>query len=457
MALGKQGERSSEFWIATTDLAKSEGHPFYKRLNEVLRGAEFDRYVEELCAPYYADGIGRPGIPPGVYFRMLLVGYFEGIGSQRGIAWRANDSLSVREFLGLSLTEQAPDHSSLTVIRKRLPFRVHEQVFEKVLSMAREAGLVKGKRVAVDSTMLEANAAMKGIVRKATGEDWKAYVKRLAKEAGIEDPTDEDLRKFDKKRKKKVSNEEWKSPTDTDSRIMKMKDGRTRLGYKAEHAVDLDTEVILSSAVQLGEQGDADSLLGRVIEAQVNMSRAGSDAAIRRVAADKGYHKTSELAECKRFGLRTYIPERKAKGRRRWKGKAPAFQAAVYGNRRRTLGVYGRGLQRLRSEKTERSFAHLYETGGGRRVWIRGVEEACKRNVIHAAAHNLGLIMRKRFGVGTPRVLQGAAALVYILVSVIRSIWRRVFSDSVRNRAFRSNPYNCRTALFLRKRSVSYA
>ncbi len=207
MALGKREASQQDFWIATQDLPTSPGHPFYQKLNEVLRAASFDRFAEEVCAPYYAERLGRPSIPPGVYFRMLLVGYFEGIDSQRGIAWRCPDSRSLYEFLGVSPSERTPDHSSLTRIRQRLPLEVHLKVFQKVVEIAHGCGLLKGKTIAIDATTVEANAAMKSIVRKKTGEDWKTYLERLAREAGIEEPRAEDLRKFDKGRKgKKVSN-----------------------------------------------------------------------------------------------------------------------------------------------------------------------------------------------------------------------------------------------------------
>src|ERR1035437_1064613 len=227
MAVGKRSDEQQEMWVATTSLPKSQGHVFYRKLNQLLAETGFDRTVEELCRPYYHRRIGRPSIPPGVYFRMLLVGYFEGIGSQRGIAWRCADSLSLREFLGAPITEETPDHSSLTRVRDRLPLEVHTAVFQAVLKLAAEKKLIQGKTVAVDSTTLEANAAMKSIVRRDSGEDWKEYLRRLLQEQeGVENPTDEELRRFDRRRKdKRVSNEAWMSPTDQDSRIAKMKDG----------------------------------------------------------------------------------------------------------------------------------------------------------------------------------------------------------------------------------------
>lgn len=409
MAVGKREESEQVAWVATSDLPRSPGHPFYRQLNALLREGAFDRFCEELCAPYYAEELGRPSIPPGVYFRMLLVGYFEGIDSQRGIAWRCSDSLALREFLGLKATQPAPDHSSLTVIRKRLPVTVHQQVFAWVLARGRERGLLQGDTVAVDSTTLEANAAMKSIVRRDSGEDWQAYVGRLAREAGIEDPTAEDLRRFDRKRKgKKVSNREWQSPTDPDSRITKMKSGDTHLAYKAEHAVDLETEMVVAAEIYPGDQGDPETLTATLAAAQENLAAAGSEVEIEEAVADKGYHKAATLAACGEQEIRTYIPERRGKGRRRWTDKPAGARAAVYANRRRCRGARSKRLQRQRSERVERSFAHVCETGGGRRSWIRGLLEVSKRYLIQVAGHNLGIIMRKLFGIGTPRSLQGS-------------------------------------------------
>jgi hypothetical protein len=338
---------------------------------------------------------------------MLFVGYFEGIDSQRGIAWRCADSLSLKSFLGYSLAEATPEHSSLTVIRQRLPIEVHEQVFTFVLRIAQVKKLVKGKTVAVDATLLEANAAMKSIVRRDTGEDWKAYLRRLAKEAGIENPTDEDLRRFDKKRKgKKVSNQEWVSPTDPDARIMKMKDGRTHLAYKSEHAIDLDSGLLLAATIHHGDRADSESLIESLVTAQANLIWSGSEAEIRSVPADKGYHKTETLAWCRSFGIRTYIPERESKTKRTWTDKPAEWQEAYYGNRRRVRGRRSKRLQRLRSEHAERSFAHVCETGGARRSWLGGVVDVGRRYLMYGAGHNLGVIMRKLFGVGTPRSLQ---------------------------------------------------
>jgi transposase len=412
MALGKRKNEQQGLWIATTELPKSPGHPFYQKLNHVLAEAQFDRWIEKRCEPFYAAKIGRPSIPPGVYFRMILVGYFEGIASQRGIAWRCSDSRSLAEFLGVAADKETPDHSSMSRVHERLPLEVHEEMFVFVLKIAAEKKLLHGKTAAVDSTTLEANAAMKSLERKDSGEDYQAYLKRLAAEAGIENPTDEDLRRFDKKRTgKKLSNEEWESTTDPDSRIAKMKDGTTHLAYKAEHVVDLGSDFVLAATITPANHSDAETLVDSVMQAQMNLEAAGCETKIKEVVADKGYHKLSTLELADDLDFRTYIPEPERPYRYRWAGKAAGQQEALYANRRRMREARGKGLQRERSEQVERTFAHVCETGGARRALLRGQEKVSKRYLIQVAARNLGLLMRKMFGIGTARSLQGLGGL----------------------------------------------
>ncbi|HET9396231.1 MAG TPA: transposase, partial [Nitrospiraceae bacterium] len=312
-----------------------------------------------------------------------------------------------------------------------MPREVHDAVFQRVLAIAVAKGLVKGKTVAVDSTTLEANAAMKSIVRRDTGEDWKAYVTRLMREAGAiaadEEPTEEQIRRFDKQRKdKKVSNDEWVSTTDEDSRITRMKDGTTHLAYKAEHVVDLESEFLLAVTVHGGDAADTQTLCDSLLAAQENVQEAGSDVKIREAVADKGYHGAATVELCDDLNFRTYIPEPKRKHRSRWTDKPTEHRAAVYANRRRVKGARSKQLQRLRSERVERSFAHMCETGGARRCWLTGLAKVTKRYLLQAVARNLGLILRKLFGMGTPRGLQpeGALAeLVHLVVSALRSSW----------------------------------
>ena len=388
------------------------GHIFYVKLNQLLADADFDRWVEALCEPHYAARKGRPSVPPGTYFRMLFVGYFEGLNAQRAIAWRCSDSLSIRTFLGVPIGADTPDHSSLSYIRDRLPLDVHQQVFVKILAIAQEKKLLKGKTVAVDSTTLEANAAMKSIVRRDTGEDWNDYLTGLMKAEGLvaadATPSAEELQRFDRSRKnKKVSNDEWVSPTDPDSRITRMKDGTTHLAYKAEHVVDLDTEMIVAAEIYHADQHDTKTLEDSVHQAQVNQIEAGNEQAIEDVVADKGYHSAETLTEiAEHTPYRTYVPEPKRPHGSTWTDKPAEYKKAVVANRRRTRGARGKKLQRLRSERVERSFAHVCETGGARRTWLTGIDKVRKRYMLSAAAHNLGCMMRALFNMGTPRGLQ---------------------------------------------------
>ncbi|HEY0300493.1 MAG TPA: transposase [Rhizomicrobium sp.] len=411
--------------MAATELPRSPGHTFYDKLNQLLAEAAFDRRCEELCAPYYAAGTGRPGIAPGVYFRMLFVGYFEGLSAQRAIAWKCADSLSVRTFLGLEVTAAAPDHSSLTRIRQRLPLEVHVQAFQWVLEVAQAKGVLRGKVLAIDATTLEANAAMKSMVRRVSGEKWMAYLRRLAKAEGMDDPSDEDLRRFDRKRKdKKVSNAEWASPIDPDSRIVKMKDGRTHFGYKAEHAVDLASDLAVAAEIYPGDTADGDTALMTVQTAQDTLAAIGG-AAVEAVVGDKGYHRIESLAVLREVhGVRTYIPERADHLRHNWRDRPAGDQVAFYLNRRRMQRAHGRALSRRRSEYVERSFAHACETGGGRRVWVRGIENVRKRYLLHLAARNLGVLMRALFGVGTPRSLQGRLRVALGALNAVLSLLR---------------------------------
>jgi transposase len=454
MAMGKRKERQEALFIVAEDLPRSAGHPFYQKLNELLAKAGFDRWIEQRCQEYYEqeEKRGRPSIPPGVYFRMLLVGYFEGIDSQRGIAWRCADSLSLRQFLGIPLSASTPDHSSLTNTRKRLPPEAFTEVFQFVLALAVERKLLSGQTVGVDSTMLEANAAMKSIVRRDTGEDWNEYITRLMREEGAigpeEQPTAEDLRRFDKQRKdKKVSNREWVSRTDPDSRIAQMKDGRTHLAYKAEHVVDLDSDLLLSAEIRPADQGDTQTMVDSVVGAQGNLDGAGCEQQIEEVAADKGYHAAGTLELADSLGLRTYIPEPRRPHPSRWTDKPPEQRRAVYENRRRVKRDKSKRLQRLRSERCERTFAHVCDTGGMRRSWLRGLADVTKRYLLAAAAHNLGRILRVLFGIGKPRALQGENTLAALVHLLLFRLWLAIQSPLVvrRSIALPLIPSTCNT------------
>src|SRR5215831_2127388 len=424
MALGRRREKfQQELMVPSSALPRSPGHPFYVALNALLAEAKFDSYVEGLCEPLYREG-GRPSIPPGVYFRMLFIGYFEGIDSQRGIAWRCSDSLSLRSFLGLKPTEATPDHSSLTIHRQRLPKELIEQVFSFVLKLAFEKKQLKGKAIGIDATTLEANAAMKSIVRRDGGASWKAYLTKLAKEAGIAEPTDDQLRQFDRTRKgKKTSNDDWQSPSDPDARITKMKDGTTGLAYKAEHAVDLDTEIVVAADVKPADAADGETAKGTVTDAQGNLNDATKhECRIAEVVADKGYHKTETLAWLGERDIRSYIAQRRDLRKRRWDDKPEGWREAVYENRRRVARDKGKQLQRRRAEVVERSFAHVCATGGARRTWIRGLIEVGKRYLVTVMAHNLGVILRALIGAGKPRELAASGSFVAALVRFCAAI-----------------------------------
>jgi len=453
MAMGKRQPRQEELFIATADLTPSAGHPFYQALNRLLDEAGFDRWIEARCAPCYeqAEKRGQPSLPPGVYFRMLLVGYFEGLDSQRGIAWRCSDSLSLRAFLGIPLGRGTPDHSTLTNTRKRLPPEVFEEVFRFVLGIAAAKELIAGKTVGVDSTTLEASAAMKGIVRRDTGEDWKGYVIRLMREDGVigpEDrPSDEDVRRFDKKRKnKRVSNADWQSATDPDARIAHMKDGTTRLAYKAEHVVDLSSDLVLAAEIRPADQGDAATLVDSVAAAQIHLQAAGSNATIEEAVADKGYHAGPTIELCDGLAVRTYIPEPKRKHPLKLSDKSAAERQAIRNNRRRLRRAKGKALQRRRSEVVERTFAHICEAGGSRRSHLRGLVNVTKRYLIAAASHNLGRILRQLTGIGKPKCLQGGGGLAALGRPLLRRLqlacmrWAtRSRSDITRNRRFQES------------------
>jgi transposase len=402
MAIGRRKPRRDEMLIPTAQLVTGPGHPFYSKRNEVLAEAQFDDQAEQLCAPYYKDG-GRPSIPPGIYFRMLFIGYFEGLDSQRGIAWRCADSLALRGFLGLALTEATPVPSSMTIIRQRLPESVFDRVFLLVLTLLEAQGLLSGKSLGIDATTLEANAAMKSIVRRDNGQNWKEYLRALAKAEGIDNASEEDLRRLDRQRPdKKVSHEQWQSPTDPDSRIAKMKDGRTHLAYKAEHAVDLESEAIVGATVTFADKSDPRSAPATLQLAEANLALAGSQTLVEEAVLDKGYHDNEFLAGLTEQGIRTYIPERRQK-KRRWADKPLAQQRSFRANRRRVRGKKGRRLNRWRSERCERPLAHVCETGGGRRAWLRGQTNVSKTYTVKCAAYNLGLLLRKVWGMRKPR------------------------------------------------------
>lgn len=415
MAMGHRSEeRQSSLFIPSGAIDAAPGHVFYDRLSALLKEHGFDAFVEEKCRPFYAERMGRPSIPPGTYFRMLMIGYFEGLDSERGIAWRCRDSLSLRAFLGFALTERTPDHSTLCKLRQLLDLETHRDVFGWVLALLAEKQLLRGQRVGIDATTLEANAALRSIVRRDTGETYPEYLDGLAKTSGIATPTREDRKRIDKARKGKGSNDDWEHPHDPDARITKMKDGRTHLAHKAEHAVDLDSGAIAAVTIQPADRGDTTSVHETLIEACNQIKEATGEAPTEAVM-DRGYHSNDVIEALTEVDVRTYIAEPK-RPRRRWRG-ALEVRDAVYGNRKRQGRAKAKALHRLRGELVERSFAHCLETGAMRRVHLRGHENISKRYLMHVAAFNIGLLMRTILGVGTPRGLgnRGAKALAAAL------------------------------------------
>jgi transposase len=425
--------RTPGLWIATNELPATGGHPFYQRLNQVLDTHAFDEFVEAQCAPFYAATVGRPSLLPGTYFRLLLIGYFEGIDSERGIAWRTADSLALRGFLGLGLEEATPEHSTISRTRRLIDVETHRAVFTWILQVLATADLVKGKTIGIDATTLEANAALRSIVRRDSGETYHEFLTRLAEASGIETPTRTELGRLDRKRPKKGRNTEWRHPHDPDARITKMKDGRTHLAHKAEHAVDMETGAVVGVTLQGADHGDTTTIAETVTAAADALDAVATatddhTAVIEEVVADKGYHSNQVLVDLVALDLRTYIAEPN-RGRRRWKNKTAA-RDAVYANRRRIHGARGHALQRQRSERLERPNAHLYETGGMRRTHLRGHANILKRLLVHVGGFNLGLFMRTLVGVGTPRSLQGhvAAVLAHII-----ALWTHVVGRLVRS------------------------
>lgn len=408
MGLGRQGERQSDLMVGWAELPRSPGHAFYDRLQAVLVAAGFDGFVETQCAPYYASKQGRPSLPPGRYFRMHLIGYFEGIESERGLEWRCADSLSLREFLRLTTTERVPDHSWLSKTRSRLPLEVHEAVFAWVLQRLTDHGLITGGRIGVDASTMEANAALRAIVRRETGEGYREMLKRLAAESGIATPTADDLIRLDRQRTgKRLSNTDWVSPTDPQAKVAKMKDGRTRLAYKPEHAVDLDSGAIVAAELHPADQGDTTTLPKTIEKARLNLAGVAAGPTVEEPAelvADKGYHSRDGLKDLEGGVWKSRIAEKKARDVHRWHGDAEA-RRAVYNNRARLRSGAAKEAFRLRAELVERSFALTLDRGGMRRAWLRGRENLHKRYLVHVAGYNLGLIMRLLVGAGTPREL----------------------------------------------------
>ena len=433
MAMGtrKMRERQEDLWYGS-ELPTAPGHPFYTRLNEALDHAQFDSFCETNCAGFYHKKLGRPSLPPGQYFRVMMIGFFEGLDSERGIAWRLADSLTLRQFLSIGLDENTPDHVTISRTRRLMDGETHQRIFTWVLERLAQSGLIKGKTIGVDSTTLEANAAMKSIVRRDTGESYMAYLKRLAEAEGIDAKDATALLRMDRKRKKKTSNEDWKSPVDEEAEITKLKDGRTALAYKAENAVDMETGVIVAVTTHGGAAADTATVKETVIEAGIAVAGLIAEKTpegeyevhaegVEEVVADKGYHSNDVMVGLSKMEVRSYVAE-PDRGTRNWGGKE-AEKEAVYGNRRRVQGERGKRMQRQRGERLERNFAHQFDTGGLDRLYVRGLENVHKKFLIQAAACNLALLMRSTYGSGKPRAAHDRAAqAILMILAVIRAL-----------------------------------
>ena len=411
-----------ELFIAYSELVRPATTPFYAKLDQTLDSFDFGGQARSLCAPAYSvTGRGRPGIDPVVYFKMLMVGFFEDIASERGIAERCSDSISIRAFLGYDLTETTPDHSTLSVIRQRLGREVYDQVFLLILRALDQHGLLKGKHLGIDASVIEANAALKSLINRNTEEAYWAYVQRLASENGIDPGNADAVRQFDRKRPKKMSNEEWVNPHDPDAKIGLTKAGATDMIYKPEHTVDLDTGAIVHAEVRLGHEADQKDLSLHVLQAQANINQAreaaADDLTVQRATADKGYHAVAEMKQLQAEGIRTVISD---PVKNRNLEQLDQEEAQVVRNAKRSAGSKsGKALLRRRGMHLERSFAHILDAGGARRTTLRGLENLNKRFKVSAAIYNLSQLMRKIFGVGTPKQLAAMGKALFL-------VWRTI-------------------------------
>ena len=430
----KTPNEAPALWIATTDLPATPATGFYAKLDQVLAERQFGEAVRRLCASSYdgdAQKGGRPGIDPEVYVKMLMVGFFENLASERAIAARCADSLAIRAFLHYELTEATPHHSSFTVIRQRLPLDVYEQVFGLILAALHAAKLLRGKHLAIDTSVLEANASLRSLTHRLTGEKYRQYVKRLATTAGVDVTDPRAVSAFDRKRKgRTTSNTEWQNPHDPDAKVGPDKKGVTRMIYKPEHVVDLETGAILDVALKPGDEPDAAEVPTRVRDAEERVNAAAGEppgvARVQTVVGDMGYCALEALVELQTAGIRTAIPDPVVNRQVR---KLPDDQRQALRSAQQTLrSKSGRWLMRHRGEFAERSFVHVLDYGGARRTTLRGNENILKRYLIQAACLNLSILLRHLTGIGTLKQTWAAsAAAVAVLVGALR-IWSGSFA-----------------------------
>ncbi len=417
----KQLPSQQTLWISTREIAAPRTLGFYQQLEAVLKEHRIAENVRELCQPYYTPGTnGAPGIDPMVYFKMLLVGFFENLTSERSIASRCEDSLSIRLFLGYSLTERTPEHSWLTVMRKRLPEEIYRAFFDLLLDALRKGKLLKGKHLGIDTTVIEANASLKSLKNRMTQESYWKYVKRLAAAAGVDTADADAVRRFDRKRKgKKMSNKEWMNPHDPDARIGQTKDGATDMIYKAEHVVDMETGAIVDARTMPGDQADTDGLSDRVLEAREKIDErqeeAGRESRMETITMDKGYYSIEENKKLQAAGLKTVVSDPVAN--RRWDKLGRDDFHVVLRAHNSSRSTYGKRLLKRRGMYNERSFAHVMDQGGFRCTTLRGQENIQKRHYVTTAAFNVSLLLRKVLGLGTAKqwIAAGKAKLVSFL------------------------------------------
>jgi transposase len=435
----KDPKAQGSFWIPTSDLPSTPANTFYQRLDRALAKAQFGDAVRKLCEPFYETDPsrgGRPGIDPEVYFKMQMVGFFENLASERAIAARCADSLSIRAFLHYELAEATPDHSSLTVIRQRLSADVYQRVFGLVLVALKKNKLLKGRKLGIDASVLEANASLRSLEHRLTGEAYAAYVRRLAEAAGV-DPTDAAaVRRFDKKRPgRKTSNDEWHNPHDPDAKVGRTKRGTTRMIHKPEHVVDLETGAIVDVDVRPGDEHDTQELADRVLAAEDRMNTALGDPKsterVKVLAADKGYFKVEELTLLQGVGIRTAVSD--PLRNRRLDRLSDMDRAAVMAAHRSVRSMAGKSLLKRRAEFVERGFQHVLDRGGARRTTLRGRENIRKRYLMQAMTANLSLLMRHLTGIGTPKQALAAsqAPIAAIFSAVLR--WFHVLAGTMPN------------------------
>jgi transposase len=430
MFSAKKKASQPEFRINADQVVVPVKCSFYSKLEETLEGFGFADKVRELCAPAYdKSGKGRPGIDPAVYMKMMMVGFFEDLSSERAIAARCADSIAIRQFIHYELTEETPDHSSLSIIRQRLEGPIYDQVFTLVLSALQEHGLLRGKNLGIDSSVMEANVSLRGLVNRNTGEAYWDYVKRLAAESGINPQDSTAVRKFDRKRPKKMSNDEWETPDEPEAKIGLKKDGATDMLYRPELVADLDSGAIVGAEVLPGNQSDHQEACTHILQAQVTINAARDEQpevlTVETATADKGYFEVTQVVALQQEQIKTVICD--PIGNRRLDKLDEAGRQAVKAAHRSTQSKYGKDLLSRRGMHLERAFAHILDCGGMRRATLRGRQNLNKRFKLAVAFYNLSQLMRKLFGIGTPRQCEAMAQSAFGAFLKAFALWLKAF------------------------------